>query len=106
MKKVKVGFSTLLGLLCLNATLLHGAGDVAPSAGPAARPLDIYWIDMEGGSGTLIVTPAGESILVDTGNPAGTNTLDSSAASIHAAAVAAGVNKIEYLITTHVHTAQ
>ena len=97
-------FYVLIGLLCLNAFVLHGAGDVAPPAGPAARTLDIYWIDMEGGSGTLIVTPAGESILVDTGNPAGTNTLDSSAARIHAAAVAAGVGKIDYLITTHFHT--
>jgi len=41
---------------------------------------------------------------VDTGNPAGTNLLDSSAARIHAAAVAAGVGKIDYLITTHFHT--
>jgi hypothetical protein len=36
---------------------------------PAPQPpaLHIYWIDMEGGSATLIVTPAGESILVDAG---------------------------------------
>ena len=97
-------FRVLIGWLCLNASLLQGAGNVAPPAGQAARPLDIYWIDMEGGSGTLIVTPAGESILVDSGNPAGTNALDSSAARIHAAAVAAGVGKIDYLITTHFHT--
>ena len=29
--------------------------------------LDIYWIDSEGGGSTLIVTPEGESVLVDTG---------------------------------------
>ena len=33
------------------------------------RRLDIYWIDVEGGAATLIVTPAGESVLVDTGLP-------------------------------------
>ena len=68
----------------------------------AAGTLDIYWIDMEGGAGTLIVTPAGESVLIDTGNPGGTNT-DSSAARIHKAAVAAGISKIDYLILTHFH---
>jgi len=68
----------------------------------AANTLDIYWIDMEGGAGTLIVTPAGESVLIDTGNPGATNT-DSSAVRIHKAAVAAGVSKIDYLILTHFH---
>ncbi|MGD1086835.1 MAG: MBL fold metallo-hydrolase [Verrucomicrobiota bacterium] len=74
----------------------------AAAAVRAAHPLDIYWIDMEGGAGTLIVTPAGESVLIDTGNPGGTNT-DSSAVRIHKAAVAAGVDKIDYLILTHFH---
>jgi hypothetical protein len=35
------------------------------------KTLDIYWIDSEGGGSTLIVTPAGESVLIDTGNPGG-----------------------------------
>ena len=35
------------------------------------KTLDVYWIDSEGGGSTLIVTPAGESVLVDTGNPGG-----------------------------------
>ena len=43
------------------------AGLVAVSA--AARDLDIYWVDVEGGGATLIVTPEGQSLLVDTGNP-------------------------------------
>ena len=38
-------------------------------AGVADRALDIYWVDVEGGGATLIVTPAGESILIDSGNP-------------------------------------
>jgi competence protein ComEC len=33
----------------------------------AAGTLDIYFIDVEGGQATLIVTPAGQSMLVDTG---------------------------------------
>src|SRR2546430_12751271 len=35
----------------------------------AARTLDIYFIDVEGGQSTLIVTAAGESLLIDTGYP-------------------------------------
>ncbi len=31
--------------------------------------LDIFWTDVEGGAATLIVTPAGESILIDAGRP-------------------------------------
>jgi beta-lactamase superfamily II metal-dependent hydrolase len=42
----------------------------------AADTLDIYFIDVEGGQATLIVTPARESLLVDTGY-AGNNGRDS-----------------------------
>ena len=38
-------------------------------AGPADKRLDLYWIDVEGGAATLLVTPAGETVLIDTGNP-------------------------------------
>jgi beta-lactamase superfamily II metal-dependent hydrolase len=84
-------------LLALTLTL------AAAVTARAAGTLDFYWIDMEGGAGTLIVTPAGESILVDTGNPSRPGQADSSAERIHKAAVAAGVSKIDYLILTHFH---
>ena len=35
----------------------------------APRELSIIFIDTEGGAATLILTPAGESILIDCGNP-------------------------------------
>jgi competence protein ComEC len=64
-----------------------------------ARGLDIYWVDVEGGAATLIVTPAGQSILIDSGNP---GTRD--AGRIHAVATKqAGLKKIDFLITTHFH---
>lgn len=62
------------------------------------KTLDFYWIDSEGGGSTLIVTPAGESILIDTGNPGGR---DSSR--IVAAAKAAGLTKIDHVAITHWH---
>ena len=33
----------------------------------ATRPLDIYFIDVEGGQSTLLVTPDKQSYLIDTG---------------------------------------
>ena len=63
------------------------------------RTLDIYWIDSEGGGSTLIVTPEGESVLIDTGNPGGRD-----AERIHKiAAQIAGLNQIDHMIITHFH---
>jgi beta-lactamase superfamily II metal-dependent hydrolase len=66
----------------------------------AAKTLDIYFIDVEGGQSTLIVTPAGESLLVDTGY-AGNNGRD--AGRILAAARDAGIKQVDYLLLTHFH---
>jgi competence protein ComEC len=77
------------------------AGFLAATAGLAAPPpkgLDIYWIDVEGGAATLIVTPAGESVLVDTGWP-GTRDPDR----IQQAMRESGVSRIDHLVTTHWH---
>lgn len=38
-------------------------------AGAGDGRLDIYFIDVEGGAATLLVTPAGESLLIDSGYP-------------------------------------
>jgi competence protein ComEC len=67
---------------------------------PAAKTLEVYSIDVEGGQATLIVAPGGDSMLVDTGW-AGYNRRD--AGRILAAAKSAGVKKIDYLVTTHYH---
>src|ERR1700757_344198 len=67
---------------------------------PAARTLDAYDIDGEGGKSILIVSPSGESMLVDTGWP-GFNGRD--ADRIVAAAKLAGVKQIDYLVITHYH---
>src|SRR5262249_51323838 len=64
------------------------------------RNLDIYWVDVEGGGSTLIVSPTGQSLLVDTGNPAPD---DRDAKRIYAAAQMAGLRQIDMLLTTHYH---
>src|SRR5438552_15547874 len=64
------------------------------------RGLDIYFIDTEGGAATLLVTPAGESVLIDCGNPGNRD-----AERIHdVAAKQAGLKAIDHLIITHWHT--
>src|SRR5215472_9577329 len=65
-----------------------------------AQNLRIYAIDVEGGKSTLYVSPSGESLLVDAGY-AGNNNRD--AKRIAAAAAAAGVTRIDYLVITHYH---
>jgi beta-lactamase superfamily II metal-dependent hydrolase len=66
----------------------------------AAGSLDVYAIDVEGGKATLFVSPSGQSMLVDTGYD-GHRGRD--AERIVAAAKAAGVKQIDYLIITHYH---
>ena len=57
-------------------------------------------MDVEGGGATLIVTPEGQSLLIDTGNPAPD---DRDAKRIFRAAQKAGLKKIDYLMITHFH---
>ena len=64
-----------------------------------ARSLDVYFIDVEGGAATLIVTPAGESLLVDSGFP-----LQRDAQRIiHVVRDVAKLKQIDHYITTHWH---
>jgi competence protein ComEC len=63
--------------------------------------LDVYLVDVEGGNATLIVTPAGESLLIDTGN--GGPAAERDATRIMAAVTDAGLRRIDHLITTHYH---
>jgi beta-lactamase superfamily II metal-dependent hydrolase len=66
----------------------------------ASNDLTAYFIDVEGGQATLFVTPAGESVLIDTGW-AGFNGRD--ADRIAKVASEAGVKQIDYLLITHFH---
>jgi competence protein ComEC len=66
----------------------------------AAPDLQIFFVDVEGGQATLIVSPSGQSMLVDAGWP-GSGGRDS--ARIAAAAKLAGVERIDYLLMTHYH---
>jgi competence protein ComEC len=81
--------------LLLLALLLVPSGTLRAQS----RPLDIYWIDVEGGAATLIVSPSGESFLIDTGWMVG----DRDAKRVYAATQLAGLKKIDYLLISHFH---
>jgi competence protein ComEC len=63
-----------------------------------AKPLDIYVVDTEGGKAALWVTPGGQSLLIDSGNP-GSRDHDRIMAAINDA----GLKQIDFLILTHYH---
>jgi competence protein ComEC len=73
---------------------------VASAAAQQRTTLDIYVTDVEGGNGTLFVTPAGESVLIDTGNQ---NSAVRDSGRIMDAVRDAGLKQIDHLILTHYH---
>ncbi len=81
-------------------TLLLAACVVLAPAICSAQALKLYFIDVEGGQATLVVTPSGQSLLVDTGWP--TDNLRD-AERIAAAVKKAGVGTVDYLVITHYH---
>jgi competence protein ComEC len=81
---------------------LLGLLTVAHASAPAIeKTLQVYFVDVEGGQATLFVTPAGESLLIDTGWP-GNDGRD--ADRIVAAAKDAGISKLDFVLITHFHT--
>ena len=65
-----------------------------------ARPLTVYFVDVEGGQSTLFVTPSHQSLLVDTGWP-DHNGRDANR--IMAVVKQAGLDHIDYFLLTHFH---
>jgi competence protein ComEC len=64
------------------------------------KTLDIYFIDVEGGQATLVVTPAGHSLLIDAGYP---GLMGRDPDRIMAAVRDARLTRIDYLLVTHLH---
>jgi competence protein ComEC len=67
----------------------------------SAKNLEIFFIDVEGGQATLIVTPAGQSLLIDAGYGGTRGLRDSDR--ILAVAREAHIGRIDYLLITHFH---
>lgn len=86
-----------LVLLCL--AFASVASIRTTQAGASDKTLDIYWIDSEGGGSTLMVTPEGESVLVDTGNPGGRDPERIRKVVMDVA----GLKQIDHVVITHFH---
>lgn len=84
-----------ISVLILGTYLAFTVAAVSQAQSPN---LEIYWIDVEGGAATLIVAPSGQSLLVDAGWPG-----DRDPRRIVATAKAAGLTRIDILVTTHYH---
>jgi len=85
--------------LAFLAPVVTLAGSAPALADAKDKRLDVYWVDVEGGNATLFVTPAGESILFDTGYPG-----DRDAERIRKTVTEiAGLKKIDHLVITHFH---
>jgi len=75
----------------------------------SARDLEFFFIDVEGGQATLIVTPSGQTLLIDAGygpraGRGGDLTITGRDPDrILTAARSAGVERIDYLLITHFH---
>ncbi len=89
-----LSLEVLLGILCLFSA------PAVVAAALAAKPMQIYFIDVEGGQSTLIVSPSGQSLLIDAGW-AGYEGRD--ADRILAAAHDAGIKQLDYVLITHYH---
>lgn len=84
---------------CL-ATIVASAVLVSAQARPT-KTLDIYVVDVEGGNATLLVSPSGQSLLIDTGNGGMGAARD--AGRIIEAARDAALTQIDHVIITHWH---
>jgi beta-lactamase superfamily II metal-dependent hydrolase len=78
--------------------LALAAGAAFTASAQPAHPLLIYAIDVEGGQSTLIVSPSGASLLVDTGWPDPRDT-----GRIEAAMHDAGITRLDHVFITHFH---
>jgi beta-lactamase superfamily II metal-dependent hydrolase len=87
-------------LRAVHASAALAAALVLVAGVQAASTLDIYFIDVEGGQSTLVVTPARQALLIDTGY-AGFDNRDPNR--ISAAAHDAGITRLDYLLITHFH---
>lgn len=97
--------TTVIALALVLASAAELLAQSPVSARPANQPanagvatLNIYIADTEGGKATLFVSPSGETVLIDTGNP-GARDGDR----IMEMLAAAGVKRIDHLISTHYH---
>jgi len=87
----------VMAVVALVVLVPAGMRAQAPAAAKG-KTLDIYVADTEGGKAALFVSPTGQTLLIDSGNPG-----ERDITRIMAMLGDAGVKQIDYLISTHYH---
>lgn len=98
-------------VVALAAAVLFAVTAAPSAAATLANGLTIYFIDVEGGKSALIVTPSGESFLIDAGfastgwfnSMPGDPTKARDAQRILLAAHDAGLTRIDHMLVSHYH---
>ena len=90
----RIGFTIVFAVACV---VIAAPSHAAPQT---SKPLEIYFVDVEGGQATLFVTQEGHSLLIDTGWP---DYDGRDADRIVAAAKRSGLSKIDFVLITHFH---
>jgi competence protein ComEC len=93
--------SSIRGWGLVIAIVVGWAGVAKSQAVVPARVLEIYFIDVQGGAATLLVTPERESVLIDSGWP-GFDARDPKRI-VHVLKDLAGCDHLDHLVTTHWH---
>jgi beta-lactamase superfamily II metal-dependent hydrolase len=71
---------------------------LSPVLTSASKTFDMYVIDVEGGKALLLISPSGESMLIDTGFPGSD---DRDAKRIADAVKAANLKQVDHMVTSH-----
>jgi len=100
-RALAVSFFTLTLCWMVLVAIVPTGWAQGPGLTAGQQHLLIYAIDVEGGQSTLLVSPSGASLLVDTGWP-GNDGRD--AERIQAAMKDAGITRIDHVLITHFHT--
>src|SRR5215510_401239 len=88
-------------LVCILSVALTGFSQNRPQA-QERKPLDIYYVDTEGGKAVLFVSPSGETLLYDTGTGGdGNRDLDRILAVIKLANLP--IEQLDHVIVSHYH---
>lgn len=99
--QVRRALTLSAGLLFVCAIVLWLFCETPRLCAQRAKHLLIYSIDVEGGQATLLVSPSGGSLLVDTGWP---NVNGRDIGRIQQAMKDAGITKVDHVLITHFHT--
>jgi beta-lactamase superfamily II metal-dependent hydrolase len=89
-------------VIALSCCIALGAAALLAQSGAGAKPVEMYVVDVEGGKAAFIVAPNGQTALIDTGGGGGA-AVERDVTRMMEVAAAAGITKLDYLLSTHYH---